>query len=71
MLILGLALLSTSPSFASDQKIVIDPINKKILVQSGNQTFSSESFSSTGTTISTNSQTSSTPTNQPNSPVQS
>jgi hypothetical protein len=55
MLILGLALLSTSPSLASDQKIVIDPINKKILVQSGNQTFSSESFSSTGTTISTNS----------------
>jgi hypothetical protein len=56
MLILGLAVLSTSPSFASDQKIVIDPINKKILVQSGNQTFSSESFSSGGTTINTNSQ---------------
>jgi len=71
MLILGLALLSTSPSFASDQKIVIDPINKKILVQSGNQTFSSESFSSGGTTINTNSQASSTPTNQSGSTSQS
>lgn len=56
MLILGLALLNTFPALASDQKIVIDLINKKILVQSGNQTFSSESFSSGGTTINTNSQ---------------
>jgi|GEM_PF-1994920 len=71
MLILGLALLNTFPALASDQKIVIDPINKKILVQSGNQTFSSESFSSGGTTINTNSQASSTPTNQSGSTSQS
>lgn len=71
MLILGLALLNTFPALASDQKIVIDPINKKILVQSGNQTFSSESFSSGGATINTNSQASSTPTNQSGSTSQS
>lgn len=71
MLILGLALLNTFPALASDQKIVIDPINKKILVQSGNQTFSSESFSSGGTTINTNSQAPSAATNQSGSTSQS
>ena len=71
MLILGLALLNTFPALASDQTIVIDPLNKKILVQSGNQTFSSESFSSSGTTINTNSLAPSAVTNQSGSTSQS
>lgn len=42
---LGLLVFSGRTAFASDQKVIIDPTNKKILVQSGNQTFSSDNLS--------------------------